>query len=180
MAVRQIIVYWLFGCFLTACQSNLSGLYSEGLPNTASWKILPFINLTQSEGVGPRVERMLAVMLPSMGVMAPELYRDQGTHPIEIIGKPADSYSHSLKPIDDVQTQPLGFALGGEIEDWFIDEYGCPHVSLSLYVNDVSSGIRLWNDSGFKKGEAGESIYDVSRDLLAGLLTSMPVNRGGF
>ena len=69
------------------------------------------------------------------------------------------------------------FAVGGEIQDWFIDEGGHPQVSLSLHVNDARSGKTLWSVSGSSEGLAGESIHDVCRALITDLLQSLPVNR---
>ncbi|MDD7805870.1 MAG: hypothetical protein PUP46_10015 [Endozoicomonas sp. (ex Botrylloides leachii)] len=171
--------FWLFVFFLlSGCQSGISDLYSEGFPSTASWRILPFINLSAAAGVGPRVERMVAVLLPSVGIKYAELYQDQGASPIEITGEPAEVGTDILIGHGIGYSVSAGFAIGGKIEDWFIDGDGHAHVSLGLYVNDVGSGATLWDVSGSHQGMAGESIYDVSRSLITALLKQLPVNRG--
>lgn len=176
---RQIPPYFLVFFLLSGCQSNLSNLYTQGFPSTALWSILPFVNLSPATGVGPNVERMVAVLLPSIGITHPELYIAQGSHPIDIMGKPAEAAMRSgVSTKAKGWSQSVGFAIGGEINDWFIDADGHAHVFLNIYVNDAGSGTRLWSANGSIEGMAGENIYDVSRDLIAELLKDLPINKG--
>ncbi|WP_263081380.1 hypothetical protein [Endozoicomonas sp. Mp262] len=163
-----------FLILLTGCQGSVSGLYRDGFPGTASWSILPFINYSQAEGVGAQVERMLFVLLPSVGVDNPVLYPDSvASGSTEKLAKPG-----SLKRAKNwADVQGVGFAIGGEIQDWFIDRDGRPQVALTLYVTDARTGQGLWSVSGASEGMAGENIHKVCQNLIVDLLESMPVNR---
>ena len=161
--------------FLAGCQSSgMPNLYREGLPGTANWAVLPFVNYTESENIATQVERILMVMLPSSGIEAPQLY------PEFIV----TSASDTLADVHRVQNgrqwaaqNDIGFAFSGEVNEWMYDDEGRPRVALNLIVTDVRSGEMLWNISGASEGKQGDDLYSLSRGLIADLLRSLPINR---
>lgn len=170
--LKHKLVLFLF-ILIAGCESRVSGLYSEGFPGTALWTVLPFVNFSQAEGVSIQVERMLVVQLASVGVEHPFMHQGISVDTpsrVEIAGRDLDDRGWA-------NGRSAGFAVGGEIGDWFIDRDGYAQVSLSIYVTDASSGKTLWSMSSSKEGVAGEGIYEVCRALLVDILQYMPVNR---
>ena len=161
--------------FLAGCQSTgAPNLYREGLPGTANWAVLPFVNHSGSGNATTQVERMLMVMLPSSGVETPQLYPEFMV----------TSASNTLADAHRVQNgrqwaaqNDISFAFSGEVNEWMFDDEGRPKVALSLMVTDVRSGDVIWNISGASEGIQGDDLYSVSRGLIADLLRSLPVNR---
>ncbi len=172
-AIRNFYVVLIIS-LIAGCQGGLSSLYSGGFPGTASWSILPIVNFSQAEGVSPQIERTLVVLLPSIGIDNPVLYPDMPVSTSSDRLAEAERLGNSK---DWASTQGAGFAIGGQVQDWFIDSDGRAQVALSLYVTDARTGETLWSVSGASEGMAGESIHQVSRALITDLLQSLPVMR---
>lgn len=165
----------LVALFLVGCQATgAPNLYREGLPGTANWAVLPFVNYTESETVTTQVERILMVMLPSSGIEEPQLYPEFMV----------TSASNTLADAHRVQNgrqwaaqNHISFAFSGEVNEWMYDDEGRPRVALNLIVTDVRSGEMLWSISGASEGVQGDDLYTLSRGLIADLLRSLPINR---
>ena len=172
-AIRNFY-FLLILSLLTGCQGGLSSLYSGGFPGTASWSVLPMVNFTGAAGVSQQVERMLVVLLPSVGVDNPVLYPDMQS---ATASEKLAEVDRLIKSKSWAGSHGAGFAIGGQIQDWFIDNEGRAQVALNLYVTDARTGETLWSVNGASEGMAGESIHQVCRALMTDLLQSLPVNR---
>ena len=161
--------------FLAGCQSSSApSLYREGLPGTANWAVLPFVNYTESDNVSVQVERILMVLLPSNGIDEAELYP-------EFVVTSANNVltdAHKIQSGRQWASQNgISFAFTGTVNEWMFDDEGRPHVALSLTVTDVRSDETLWSISGASEGLPGDDLFAVSRGLINDLLRSLPVNR---
>ena len=173
------IRFWLFSLtlvLLTGCQLfGASRLYKEGMPGTADWAVLPFVNHTEAkEGVAIQLERMMMVLLPSAGVLYPRLYPESQV----------TTASQSLAEAHRLQNgkqwavkNDVSFAISGKVLDWRYDEDDRAHVAVDLTVIDARTDQQLWTASGSAEGLPGEELYDVSRQLLTDLLATLPINR---
>ncbi|MGI9277911.1 MAG: hypothetical protein ACR2PT_24075 [Endozoicomonas sp.] len=160
--------------FLAGCQNSLPTLYRDGIPGTANWGVLPFVNSSGAESVNIQVERMLMVMLPSAGVDEPRLY------PESAVTTASDSLAdaHKLRNARQWALQNnVNFAFSGSVNEWKYDSSGRPRVAVSLKVTDIRTGDEAWNISGASEGLAGDDLHDVCRGLIADLLKSLPVQR---
>ena len=164
---------------LTGCQSiqSLRGgsLYREGIPGTASWAVLPFVDHTDAQGgVSTQLERMMMVLLPSAGILYPRLYPEsQVTTASQSLAE-----AHRLQNGKQWAGQnDVSFAITGKVLEWRYDEENRGHVSVDLEVFDVRTDQTLWTTSGSGEGLPGEDLYDVSRKLFSDLLNSLPVNK---
>lgn len=151
-----------------------AGLYREGLPGTANWAVLPFVNFAEGDDVTTQLERMLMVLLPSQGVIDPRLYPES-----EIT-----TASNSLAGAHRLQNgrqwamqNDISFAFSGEVNEWMYDKAGRPRVALNLIVTDIRNGEVIWSISGASEGLQGDDLFDVGRGLLTELLQSLPINR---
>ena len=173
------IHFWILAVttvLLTACKtSGTPYLYEEGLPGTASWAVLPFVNHTEAKGeMTIQLERILMVNLPSAGVVEPQLY------PESVVTTASDNLAdaHRLQNGKQWAYQTgMSFAITGEIYDWGLSGDGRALVSVNLEVVDARTNEQLWAVSGSGEGLPGEDNYDVSRKLLSDLLSSLPINR---
>ena len=173
------IRFWAFSLvliFLTGCQSlRTSSLYKEGIPGTARWAVLPFVNHTGAEyGVTTQLERVMMVLLPSAGVLYPRLYPEsQVTTASQSLAE-----AHRLQNGKQWATQnDMSFAISGKVLDWRYGEDGRGHVAVDLMVTDARTDEQLWSGSGSGEGLVGEDLYDVSRKLFTDLLATLPINR---
>ena len=173
------IRFWLFSLaliLLTGCQSlGISSLYKEGIPGTARWAVLPFVNHTEAEGgVTIQLERVMMVLLPSAGVLYPRLYPESQ---VTTASQPL-AEAHRLQNGKQWAAQnDVSFAISGKVLDWRYDEEGRGHVAVDLTVTDARTDQQLWTASGSGEGLPGEELYDVSRQLFADLLATLPINR---
>lgn len=161
---------------LTACQtSGPTSLYQEGLPGTARWAVLPFVNHTEEKGeMTIQLERIMMVNLPSAGVVEPKLY------PETVVTTASENLAdaHRLQNGKQWAYQTgMSFAITGEVYDWRLSEDGKALVSVNLEVVDIRTNEQLWAVSGTGEGLPGEDNYDVSRKLFSDLLSSLPINR---
>lgn len=180
-----IVLQVLFTLLLSGCQgggfsnlfpgSGLSGLYKEGLPGTADWAVLPFVSHVGIQGEVPvQLERMLMVQLPSVGVTTPRLYPESEVTTAS--STLADAHRRQNARQWAYQ-EGVNFTIMGEIMDWRFEEDGRFLMALKLEVIDMRSGQSLWNISGRGEGLPGQDAYEVGRNLLADLLTSLPISR---
>ena len=175
--LSRLWTFMLACLFLAGCQSisGPSGLYNEGIPGTARWAVLPFVNHTDARAdIAVQVERIMMVQLPSAGVVEPRLY------PESQVTTASDSLAdaHRLQNGKQWAAQTdMSFAMTGEITEWNIDEEGRAFVSMNLEVSDVRTNKQLWSVSGRGEGRPGDDFYAVSRQLVTNLLTSLPINR---
>ncbi len=170
---KPLLIILLLG-ILAGCQGSVSSLYREGLPSTANWAVLPFIDYTEAQGVSVQVERIMMVQLPAAGVLEPRLY------PESVVTNASDTLAeaHRLQNGKQWATQHgIGFGLAGEILEWRYDDEGRAIVAVNLEVIDVRTDEQLWSVSGSSEGLPGQDLYDVCRTLFQDLLTSLPVNR---
>ncbi|MRI33321.1 hypothetical protein EOPP23_10030 [Endozoicomonas sp. OPT23] len=150
-----------------------AGLYKEGLPGTASWGVLPFINNSEATGVTIQVERILMVQLPSKGVTQARLYPESEVTTAS--KRLADA--HRLQNGKQwARLNEVSFSISGEIDQWFYNDAGKPVVTLSVAVTDVRNGEVIWSTRGTGEGKQGDDLFDACRTLLADLLDSLPVN----
>ena len=161
---------------VTACQTNgTPDLYREGLPGTASWAVLPFVNHTEAKGdMTIQLERIMMVKLPSIGVVEPSLY------PESVVTTASDNLAdaHRLQNAKQWAYQTgISFAIIGEVNSWGLSEDGNAIVSVNLEVIDTRTSEELWAVTGAGEGISGEDRYDVSRKLFSNLLSSLPINR---
>lgn len=173
------IRFWVFSLvliLLTGCQSlRTSSLYKEGIPGTARWAVLPFVNHTEAEGgITTQLERVMMVLLPSAGVLYPRLYPEsQVTTASQSLAE-----AHRLQNGKQWAAQnDMSFAISGKVMDWRYDEEGRGHVAVDLMVTDARTDEQLWSASGSGEGLPGEELYDVSRKLFTDLLATLPINR---
>ncbi|OED41491.1 hypothetical protein ACH42_13740 [Endozoicomonas sp. (ex Bugula neritina AB1)] len=177
--LRKLTHLWVVAitaALLSACQtSGPSSLYAEGLPGTARWAVLPFVNHSQVEGeMTIQLERIMMVNLPSAGVVEPKLYPETVvTTASEVL---ADAHRLQNGKQWAYQTG-MSFAITGEVYDWSLSDDGHALVSVNLEVVDIRTDKQLWAVSGTGEGLPGESNYDVSRKLFSELLSSLPINR---
>lgn len=165
-----LVLFFVVGC----STSGVPNLYREGLPGTASWAVLPFVNYTELDNVSIQVERILMVMLPSNGVEEPQLYPEFMV----------TSANNTLADAHKVQSgrqwasqNGISFAFSGTVNEWAFDDQGRPYVALSLTVTDIRNNETLWSISGASEGLPGDDLYAVGRGLINDLLRSLPVNR---
>ena len=173
------IRFWLFSLtlvLLTGCQSlSSSRLYKEGIPGTARWAVLPFVNHSEAEGgITIQLERVMMVLLPSAGVLYPRLYPEsQVTTASQSLAE-----AHRLQNGKQWAAQnDLSFAISGKVLEWRYDEEGRGHVAVDLMVTDARTDQQLWSASGSGEGLPGEELFDVSRQLFTDLLATLPINR---
>lgn len=173
------IRFWFFSLalvILSGCQSSgTSGLYKEGIPGTARWAVLPFVNHTEvEEGVGIQLERIMMVLLPSAGVLYPRLYPEsQVTTASRSLAE-----AHRLQNGKQWAAQnDISFTISGKVLDWRYDEENRGHVAVDLTVTDARTDQELWTASGSAEGLPGEELYDVSRQLFTDLVATLPINR---
>ena len=173
------IRFWAFSLaliLLSGCQGlHTSSLYKEGIPGTARWAVLPFVNHTDSEGdVTTQLERVMMVLLPSAGVLYPRLYPESQ---VTTASQPL-AEAHRLKNGKQWAAQnDVSFAISGKVLNWRYDEEGRGHVAVDLRVTDARTDQQLWSASGSSEGLEGEELYDVSRRLFTDLLATLPINR---
>lgn len=168
-----LVLFLLAGC-QTFNNMRSPNLYEEGVPGTANWAVLPFVNYTESDSITIQVERMLMVMLPSSGIDEPQLY------PEFMVTTANNTLTDAHKVRNGRQwaaQNNISFAFSGEVNEWMFDDEGKPRVALSLMVTDVRSGKMLWSISGVSEGRQGDDLFVVSRGLISDLLQSLPVNR---
>ncbi len=158
---------------LSGCQFGLSGLYKDGFPGTATWTVLPVLNFSQKEGVNADVERMITVLLPSVGIENPRLFHDVS---LPTNSRTADA-ARLKKGEGWAQVQGAGLAVGGEVHQWEVNSSGRGQVTLGMHVNDGLSGKTLWSVNGSGTGLPGESNHEIARRLIVDLLQSLPVQR---
>ena len=175
----SLMRFWVIAIstvLLTACQtSGTSYLYEEGLPGTARWTVLPFVNHSESRvEMTVQLERIMMVNLPSVGVIEPQLY------PETVVTTASENLADAHRLQNGKQwayQSGMSFAITGEVYDWGLSSDGHAIVSVNLEVMDVRTNEKLWAVSGSGKGLPGEDNYDVSRKLVSSLLSSLPVNR---
>ena len=149
--------------------------YREGLPGTARWAVLPFVNMTEAQGnITTPMERAMMVQLPGAGVLYPRLY-------------PESQVTSASQPLAEAQrlqnarqwaaSSGISFAVTGKVVEWVYDEEGRGSVAVELEVFDVRTNELLWAASGSGEGLPGEPLFEVSRQLFANMLTSLPINR---
>ena len=171
--------FWVFSLtliFLAGCQSlHTSSLYKEGIPGTARWAVLPFVNQAGAEGdVTTQLERVMMVLLPAAGVLYPRLYPESQ---VTTASQPL-AEAHRLQNGKQWAAQnDVSFAISGKVLDWRYDEEGRGHVAVDLVVTDARTDQQLWAASGSGEGLPGEELYDVSRQLFTDLLATLPINR---
>ncbi|WP_330924559.1 hypothetical protein [Candidatus Sororendozoicomonas aggregata] len=172
---RMVLPHLLLiaGLLLSGCQFGLSGLYKDGFPGTATWTVLPVLNFSQKEGVNVDVERMITVLLPSVGVENPQLFHGASTQTHSRVADAARLRSGE----DWAHVQGAGLAIGGEVQQWQVNSSGHGEVALSLHVNDGLSGKTLWSISGSSTGLPGENNHEIARRLILDLLQSLPVQK---
>ncbi len=150
-----------------------AGLYREGLPGTAGWGVLPFINRSEATGVTIQVERILMVQLPSKGVTQARLYPESEVTTAS--QRLADA--HRLQNGKQwARLNEISFSITGEIDQWFYNDAGKPVVTLSITVTDIRNGEVIWSTRGTGEGKQGDDLFDACRTLLSDLLDSLPVN----
>lgn len=172
---------------LTGCQSGglnisgglggtaaTSGLYREGLPGTADWAVLPFVNHSKATSITTQVERILMVNLPSRGIEEARLYPESEVTTASKSLQAAHRYQNGMQW---AKQNDISFALAGEIFEWYYDDSGRPHVSMGLTVIDIRSGEVIWDVNGASEGLQGDDLFDISRGLISDLLQSLPINR---
>ena len=169
--------FWAFPLaliLLAGCQSlQTSDLYKEGIPGTARWAVLPFVNHTEAEGdVTSQLERVMMVLLPSAGVLNPRLYPESQVTSASL----PLTEAHRLQNGKQWAAQnDVSFAISGKLLDWRYDEEGRGHVAVDLMITDPRTGQQLWSASGAGEGLPGEELYDVSRNLFTDLLATIPI-----
>lgn len=184
MQILKLSVVRLWGALLilvllTGCQSMQSfrtqNLYKEGIPGTARWAVLPFVNHTEAEGdITTQLERVMMVLLPSAGVLYPRLYPESQ---VTTASQPL-AEAHRLQNGKQWALQnDVSFAISGKVLEWRYDEENRAHVSVNLTVTDARTNEQLWSTSGSGEGLPGEELYDVTRRLFTDLLSTLPINR---
>ncbi|WP_062260078.1 hypothetical protein [Endozoicomonas arenosclerae] len=151
-----------------------SGLYREGLPGTANWAVLPFVNYSEATSVTTQVERILMVQLPSRGIEGARLYPESEVTTASKSLEGAHRYQNGKQW---AMQNDISFAVAGEIFEWFYDDSGRPQVSMALAVVDIRNGEVIWNVNGSSEGLQGDDLFDISRALMSDLLQSLPINR---
>lgn len=178
--ITRICGFFLMVMLLSGCYSlqSLRGggyLYKEGIPGTASWGVLPFVNHTEDmTGASTQLERMMMVLLPSSGVLYPRLYPEsQVTSASQSLAE-----AHRLQKAKQWASQnDISFAITGKLMEWRYDEENGGYVAVDLQVIDVRTDDSLWSTSGSAEGMPGEELYDVSRKLFTDLLSTLPINK---
>ncbi|WP_422139428.1 hypothetical protein [Endozoicomonas sp. ALC020] len=151
-----------------------SGLYREGLPGTANWAVLPFINHSEASSITTQVERILMVNLPSRGIEEARLYPESEVTTASKSLEAAHRYQNGKQW---AMQNDISFAIAGEIFEWYYDDSGRPNVSMGLTVIDIRSGEVIWDINGASEGLQGDDLFDISRGLISDLLQSLPINR---
>ncbi|WP_252177684.1 hypothetical protein [Endozoicomonas sp. 4G] len=151
-----------------------SGLYLEGLPGTANWAVLPFVNHSKASNVTTQVERILMVNLPSQGIEEARLYPESEVTTASKSLASAHRYQNGKQW---ALQNDISFAIAGEIFEWYYDDTGRPKVAMGLTVIDIRSGEVIWDTNGASEGQQGDDVYDISRSLISDLLQSLPINR---
>ncbi|WP_257296093.1 hypothetical protein [Endozoicomonas sp. YOMI1] len=161
---------------LAGCQTNgkmFPEFNQEKLTKDNNWTVLPFISHT---GVPAedliQLERILLVQLPSKGIENPKIYQAPKTFSVP-------DYLSELYQVEQARlwaiSQHIKYSISAEILEWQYDEQNRFSTTLSLKVNNVSSGDLVWSINGLGEGRPGEAAYDVSRKLIADLVASMPL-----
>ena len=150
-------------------------LYEKGIPGTARWAVLPFVNYSEAQTEQTvQLERILMVHLPAAGVVEPRLY------PESVSATPSGTIAEAQKILrgkEWAEQAGMSFAITGDVYDWRFGEDGRGFVGINLEVFDIRTNEKLWTISGSGEGLPGESNFDVSRKLFTDLLSSLPVNR---
>ncbi|KEQ16646.1 hypothetical protein [Endozoicomonas numazuensis] len=151
-----------------------SGLYREGLPGTANWAVLPFVNYSEATSVTTQVERILMVQLPSRGIENVRLYPESEVTTASKSLEGAHRYKNGKQW---AMQNDISFAVAGEIFEWYYDDSGRPQVSMGMAVIDIRNGEVIWSVNGSSEGLQGDDLFDISRGLMSDLLQSLPINR---
>jgi hypothetical protein len=186
---RPVILAFMALLTLTGCQytglslndySSLggtaaaSGLYREGLPGTADWAVLPFVNYSKATSITTQVERILMVQLPARGIEDARLYPESE---VTTASKTLEGAHRFQNGKQWAMQNDISFAIAGEINEWFYDDSGRPQVSLSLSVIDIRNSEIIWSVNGSSEGLQGDDLFDTSRELMSDLLQSLSINR---
>ena len=150
-----------------------AGLYKEGLPGTAAWAVLPFVNRSEATGITIQAERIVMVQLPSKGVSQARLYPESEV----TTASPKLAEAHRLQNGKQwARLNDLSFAITGEIDQWFYNDAGKPVVTMSITVSDVRNNEIIWSTRGTGEGRQGDDLFDACRTLVSDLLNALPVN----
>ncbi len=163
----------LSGCTTT----NISAAPSD-LDRSASWAMLPIINLTETPQAGLRAESIVDSLLRSAGVA--QLRRYPSSLNTETLLDPAER-----KIVDQAlvwaKQEGLRYGVTGAVEEWRykVGVDGEPAVGVTLQLVQISTGQVVWSASGSKTGWAREALSAVAQKLLRDLMKPLGTNASG-
>ncbi|WP_209200429.1 hypothetical protein [Salinisphaera sp. G21_0] len=171
-----IFIVSFFAVMLAGCQTNgkmFPELKQEKLTKDNNWTVLPFISHAKVPAEDLiQLERMLLVQLPSKGIKNPTIYHLPKTFSVP-------DYLSEVFQVEQARvwaiSQHIKYSISAEILEWQYDQQNRFSTTLSLKVNDLSSGDLVWSIDGLGEGRPGEAAYDVSRKLIADLVAAMPL-----
>lgn len=171
-ALALLALSLLFG-ILTACTTTqVQGLPAE-LDKSASWALLPILNLTETPQAGLRAEAILESLIRAGGVR--NLRRYPSSFNTESIFDPVERKAQE-QALVWAKSEKIRFAISGTVDEWRykVGVDGEPAVGLTLQIQDLNTGAVIWTAAGSKSGWSREALSAVAQKLIAQL--TAPIN----
>ncbi|MDE1463333.1 hypothetical protein [Spartinivicinus poritis] len=162
---------------MTGCSSlSLTNLFgNDELAADANWVLVPIVNFSPSTDADEQVERMMAVLTPSIGLKSlkrppdPEIESEVGL---------LDDANRIQAAKEWAKSQDFQYSLTGKVLSWNdadADINQPAMINLTLEVYDLKNDELLWTISGSSEGMRGQSVYEITRPLISSLLTNLPL-----
>jgi polysaccharide biosynthesis protein PelC len=159
---------------LSACTTTqIQGLPAE-VDKSASWALLPILNLTETPQAGLRAEAILESLIRAGGIK--NLKRYPSSLNTESIFDPVERKAQE-QALVWAKGEKVRFAISGTVDEWRykVGVDGEPAVGLTLQIQDLSTGSVVWTAAGSKSGWSREALSAVAQKLIAQLTAPLNV-----
>jgi polysaccharide biosynthesis protein PelC len=169
LAVTASLAFTLLNACTTA---QVQSLPAE-IDKSASWALLPILNLTETPQAGLRAEAILESLVRAGGIK--NLKRYPSSLNTESIFDPVERKAQE-QALVWAKGEKVRFAISGTVDEWRykVGVDGEPAVGLTLQIQDLNTGAVLWTAAGSKSGWSREALSAVAQKLIAQL--TAPIN----
>jgi polysaccharide biosynthesis protein PelC len=170
---RKLLIALAFSMLSACTTTQVQGLPSE-IDKSASWALLPILNLTETPQAGLRAEAILESLVRAGGIK--NLKRYPSNLNTESIFDPVERKAQE-QALVWAKGEKVRFAISGTVDEWRykVGVDGEPAVGLTLQIQDLSNGAVIWTAAGSKSGWSREALSAVAQKLIAQLTAPLNV-----
>jgi polysaccharide biosynthesis protein PelC len=171
-ALRNFALALLLSAVSACTTTQIQSLPGE-VDKSASWALLPILNLTETPQAGLRAEAILESLIRAGGIK--NLKRYPSSLNTESIFDPVERKAQE-QALVWAKGEKVRFAISGTVDEWRykVGVDGEPAVGLTLQIQDLSTGAVVWTAAGSKSGWSREALSAVAQKLIAQL--TAPLN----